>query len=271
MTNNVEYSFVTRKERRKNALKQKNKLNIFSVTGELFVFSGFIVGLFVVWQLFYTDVQSTRTQDELLNTLDWVELAHAQNDTINTENNDETILINDGVLPDEYKNTGFDSPVIDTPKFKETFATLSVPRWGPDYIKPITSGVTRKDVLDPLGIGHYPETQLPGELGNFAISAHRTTYGKPFNKIHELKTGDALVVQTEDAWFIYKVTESYIVKPTDVQVLAQKPNHPNSEPDDRYITLTTCHPLYSAAERWVVHGVMEYWAPTGHGTPKELI
>lgn len=112
---------------------------------------------------------------------------------------------------------------------------------------------------------------MPGALGNFAISAHRTTYGKPFNRIAELKDGDYLIVQTKDAWFVYRMTSHEIVKPTDVRVIAPMPNEPGADPDNHYITLTTCHPMFSAAERYVVHGVLEYWSPTGDGVPAELL
>ena len=112
---------------------------------------------------------------------------------------------------------------------------------------------------------------MPGALGNFAISAHRTTYGKPFNRIAELADGDYLIVQTKDAWFVYRVTGHEIVKPTAVKVIAPVPDNPGAAPDNHYITLTSCHPMYSAAKRFVVHGELVYWSPTGNGVPAELV
>ena len=94
-----------------------------------------------------------------------------------------------------------------------TFGALHVPRWGYDYVKPISEGTDRARVLDPLGIGHYTNTAMPGEVGNFSIAGHRTTYGKPFTDIQDLKVGDALVVQTDTAWYVYRVTSSEIVQP----------------------------------------------------------
>ncbi|WP_062210315.1 class E sortase [Demequina oxidasica] len=228
--------------------------------GELLIIAGVVLGLYVVWQLFYTDIAANNTQQEVVDSLDWVAPL-------------EAVTAGDAitVIPDNLKFDPDTAPVMEEPAFMTTFATMYVPRWGSDYVKPISEGVTRKDVLDTLGIGHYPGTGMPGELGNFAISAHRTTYGKPFNRIAELKAGDPLVIETEDAWYVYRVTEWEIVEPTQVEVIAPVPDQPGAEPDDHYITLTTCHPMYSAAERWVTHGTLEYWAPHDAGVPAEIL
>ncbi|WP_061963232.1 class E sortase [Demequina aurantiaca] len=228
--------------------------------GELLIIAGVVLGLYVVWQLFYTDIAANNTQQEVVDGLDWV--APLESVTAGEPVN---------VIPDNLKFDPDSAPVMEEPAFTTTFATMYVPRWGTDYVKPISEGVTRRDVLDTLGIGHYPGTGMPGELGNFAISAHRTTYGKPFNRIAELKKGDPLVIETEDAWYVYRVTEWEIVKPTQVEVIAPVPDKVGAEPDDHYITLTTCHPMYSAAERWVTHGTLEYWAPHDAGVPAEIL
>lgn len=227
---------------------------MLGILGELLITAGVLIGLFVVWQLFYTDVVAERTHRQVVADTPWVAPA----------------LEDDGIIPDSLKRTD-DPPPMDYPAFTEAFATLMVPRWGEDYVKMIHEGTTRADVLDPLGIGHYEGTALPGELGNFAISAHRTTYGKPFTDIDTLVVDDALIVLTEDAWFVYRMTDWEIVQPHEVRVIAPVPNQPGMAPDGRYITLTTCHPRYSAAQRYVVHGELEYWAPTGHGVPAELL
>ena len=94
------------------------------------------------------------------------------------------------------------------------------------------------------GPGHYPETPLPGQEGNAAIAGHRTTYGAPFNRIDELEPGDEIHVETIQGSFTYLVTEQLIVSPTQVDVLADK--------GDNRLTLTACHPKYSARQRIVV-------------------
>jgi len=245
----------------------RSRLSIIGVLGELLMLAGILLGLFVLWQLFYTDIQGERAQREVVESLDWVDPAVddvVQGISAGESTGPETI-------PDDLKYTDIDPPAMDYPGFTETFATMMVPRWGEDYVKPVSEGVTRADVLDPLGIGHYPDTALPGEIGNFAVSGHRTTYGKPFNAVADLQVGDSLIVQTEDAWFVYHVESWEIVKPTQVEVIAPTPNQPGVAPTERSITLTTCHPMFSAAERWIVHGTFDYWAPTGHGVPEELL
>ena len=135
------------------------------------------------------------------------------------------------------------------PAYAETFAVLRVPRWGADYERPVSEG-TEADVLNTRGVGHYVGTAMPGAEGNFAVAGHRTTYGKPFNRVEELEVGDRLEVQTASATYVYEVTGWEVVTPEDVWVL-------DGEPGEATMTLTTCHPMYSAAERYVVFASLQ--------------
>ncbi len=245
------------------AHRARRRVSVAGILGELLIFAGILLALFVVWQLFWTDVQGERAQREQVEQTEWVDQDVVQGIS----------AADDGIatIPDELKMRGVDPPSMDYPEFTEAFASMMVPRWGEDYVKMVHEGTTRPDVLDPLGIGHYKDAALPGETGNFALSAHRTTYGKPFADVSELEEGDSLIFQTDQAWFVYKVERWKIVLPRDNEVIAPMPDQPGVAPDDRYITLTTCHPKFSAAERWIVHGRLDYWAPVGHGVPEELL
>lgn len=242
--------------------RPRARVTVVGVIGEVLIFAGALLGLYVVWELFYTDVQGDRAQREIVEELAWADPEVIEGDVSTTEVT---------TIPDDLKVTDEDPPAMAYPAFTETFATMMVPRWGDDYVRPISEGSTRRDVLDPLGIGHYEGTALPGETGNFAISGHRTTYGKPFNRVDELEVGDALIVQTEGIWAVYEVTGDEIVDPSAIEVIAPTPNEPGAGATGRFMTLTTCHPLYSAAERWIVYSELKYWAPTGHGVPSELL
>ena len=94
------------------------------------------------------------------------------------------------------------------------------------------------------GPGHIPETAYPGQPGNCVISGHRTTYGAPFRHIEQLANGDEIILVTAENEYTYEVYDQRIVLPTDLTVLEQ-----SGEPK---LTLTACHPWYSAAERIVV-------------------
>ena len=243
--------------------RARRPMTFVGVLGELLILAGALLALFVVWQLFWTDVQGERAQRAQVEQTEWLDPDVVEG-VISVAGGVETI-------PDELKMRGVDPPAMEYPDFTEGFLSMMVPRWGEDYVKMVHEGTTRPDVLDPLGIGHYKDTALPGETGNFALSAHRTTYGKPFADVSELEEGDSLIFQSKDAWFVYTVESWKIVLPHQVEVIAPMPDQPGVAPDDRYITLTTCHPKFSAAERWVVHGRLDYWAPVGHGIPEELV
>jgi len=98
------------------------------------------------------------------------------------------------------------------------------------------------------GPGHYPGTPLPGEAGNAAIAGHRTTYGAPFYNLDQVKTGDAINIQTPQGLFGYQVVLTKIVSPDDVSVL-----QPSALPE---LTLTTCNPRYSATSRLIVTALL---------------
>lgn len=75
------------------------------------------------------------------------------------------------------------------------FATVFIPRFGADYARTVSEGVDTAVALR-AGIGHYPGNQMPGQLGNFAVAAHRTTFGAPFNLIATLRVGDKIFCPT---------------------------------------------------------------------------
>ena len=134
---------------------------------------------------------------------------------------------------------------------------------------PIAEG-TGMDILDGGFVGHYPSTQMPGEIGNFALAGHRQSQGKPFRYVEELEDGDPLIVRTEDHFYVYRVSSNRIVYPDQVEVLAPNPFDPEEEPSTSVMTLTTCHPLWSIRERWIVHAELDYWTDADDGRPADL-
>jgi sortase A len=225
------------------------------VLGELFITVGLLLLGFLVWQLWWTDVVGNREQAQAVAGLEFTPAPTATASAVPVV----AIRRND------------DPPVLAEPAHATTFATFQVPRWTGEPIRPISQGTDKKTVLDVLGIGHYEGTAMPGAIGNFAIAAHRTTFAKPFNRIAELQIGDALVVRTADTWYVYTVTSTQIVRPSDVSVIAPVPGDAGATPSERSITLTTCHPMFSASERYIVHGTLLYWAPVSSGSPAELL
>jgi sortase A len=106
----------------------------------------------------------------------------------------------------------------------------------------VVEGVSRRTLRS--GAGHMPRTPLPGQPGNAVISGHRTTYGAPFHELDQLQPGDVIEVETAVGVHIYEVTETVIVKPRDLWVTEDR--------GGSTLTLTTCHPKFSARQRLVV-------------------
>lgn len=138
-------------------------------------------------------------------------------------------------------------------------ALLRIPRLGRDYRYAVVEGITPDHLKK--GPGHHPDSALPGQIGNFVISGHRTTYAAPFNRIDALERGDEILVEARGARYTYRVTAQEIVAPTAVDVLAPVPGSPGRPALQAVITLTTCHPEYSAAQRLIVHGILTSTQP----------
>jgi sortase A len=150
-------------------------------------------------------------------------------------------------------------------------AVIRIPKIGVDSA--VVQGVGVEDLRK--GPGHYPETPLPGQLGNAAIAGHRTTYGQPFNRLDELSPGDEIDVTTLQGSYRYviepqqdadgNVSGHIVVQPSQVEVLQPTPDPARSGVDFATLTLTTCNPKFSAAERLVVKAV---WKPATKASPE---
>jgi sortase A len=190
--------------------------------GELCITAGLIMLLFVAYELWgtgaYTQAQQHKLGDEL--TRSWA--GNAGNVTT------ERVRLGHGL------------------------ALIRIPMLGKSFHYVVIEGVSIADLRK--GPGHYPGTAMPGQIGNFVISGHRTTYLAPFNKLGELRGGDKILIDTRANQYVYKVTSTKVVQPSDVSVAAPVPERPKANPTKRLITLTTCNPKYSAAQRLIIFG-----------------
>ena len=188
--------------------------------GRWCISAGVLILAFVAYQLWGTGLVEARTQDRLRSDfLDALELQAAAPAT-----------------PAEPTPTTPPRPV----PTGDAVAILRIPKIGVE--KAVVEGVGVEALK--AGPGHYPTTPLPGQPGNAAIAGHRTTYGAPFYRTDELEAGDVIEVTTRQGEFTYRVREKKIVLPTQNEVL-----DPSSE---NLLTLTTCNPRFSAAQRLII-------------------
>ncbi len=223
--------------------------------GELLLTVGLVVLLFVFYEAYVTNWSSAQKQREATTELD-----------------------------DTWRNG---REPVDRAVQGAGIAKMYIPAFGPDFVFTVLEG-TDQDTL-AAGPGHYQGSASPGELGNFSVAGHRVGKGAPFNSLDLLSSCDAIVVETADRWYVYRVmpllgestgwaagkgtqpqcrgveplTGRYanvvgktIVLPKKVQVIASVPGQPGRVPVSRLITLTTCHPQFSASQRLIVHGVL---------------
>ncbi|MEF3403043.1 class E sortase [Agromyces sp. CCNWLW203] len=243
---------------RRSSERRRPRVSVVGVLGELLLTAGALILLFLGWQLWWNDAIMAGQQSSAASELssEWQQQASETQGT---------------TPPPDPADYG--EPVVNTSELAdgEAFAVMYVPRFGEDSQRNIAEGYGL-DVLNSfdLGVGHYPQTQRPGEVGNFAIAAHRSAYGGGMHEIEQLQLGDAIYIQTKDGWYTYRFRDFEYVTPETVDVLAPVPHHPDLAPTDRIVTLTSCNPLYSTAERIIAYGVLESWQPASAGAPAEI-
>lgn len=233
------------------------RLTATGVIGEVLITAGVVVMLFLGWYMWLNDITAGAEQQQAAEVVQ----QELQDRWERGESSAE-------------RPADPGDPVISAAPTRdaEVFATLIVPRFGADWVRSIASGVDRKTVLDSftVGVGHYTETQMPGELGNFAIAGHRRTYGAAFGDIDQLRLGDRIYVETVDGWYEYVFRGLEYVWPTGVDVLEPVPAAPGVAPTDRILTMTSCNPRFSTAERIIAYAVYETWYPRAGGAPAEI-
>ncbi|WP_367133828.1 class E sortase [Saccharothrix sp. HUAS TT1] len=247
--------------------------------GELLITMGLVILLFVVYEVYVTDLISAGKQDDATQALDdqW---------SSNT------------VEVDQERQAQYD--LLDG----QAFAKMYIPVFGPDYKFSVVEGTTDKDL--EIGPGHYKGTALPGDPGNFSVAGHRVGKGAPFNDLDLLNSCDAIVVETQTQWFVYRVLPKAgevagwaqkqatpqcekvsplgapydrtvgqeIVLPTQGEVIDPVPHFAGEVPvaqQAALMTLTTCHPRFSDKQRLIVHSVLTMSYPKAPGfVPEEM-
>jgi sortase A len=248
--------------------------------GKILIVIGLLMFGFVAYQLWGTGIETARAQNRLEK--EFAQLVDDEATTATTFAPDDTSPVattrppSDTTTPPSttsgsspsttVRGAGEPIPAVeqDIPPIEpgQPIARLEIPRIGKqgDDALYVVPGVTVSDLKK--GPGHYPDTPLPGQLGNAAIAGHRTTYGEPFRHVDELEPGDEIVVtMLTGERFVYEVTSTEIVSPDDYYVVTTR------DPTVAELTLTSCHPEYSARERIAVHALLNQEKSAAVGQP----
>ena len=236
---------------------------VVGTVGELAITAGVLLLLFVVWELGVVGFTTNRAQAATVDTL---ERQFAQPTPMTPIA--PTMPTTSGPTDTPTASPTTPAPV-PLPPPGDAFAILRIPRLGTPWAKPVYQGVGL-DVL-AKGIGHYPDTQLPGQVGNAAFAGHRAGHGNPLIDIDTIRPGDAIVVETADTYVIYRADRSEIVPPTDVNVLAPVPDQPGVAPTEAWLTLTSCEPKYGSTNRFIVFAKLDRLVPRSEGLPADVL
>ncbi|MCX5227323.1 class E sortase [Streptomyces sp. NPDC006553] len=195
---------------------------VISFFGELLITAGLVLGLFVVYSLWWTNVLADRAADQ------------------------------DGA---QVRDRWADGPgALDT---KDGIGFLHVPAMNNGEV--LVKQGTKSAILNNGVAGYYTDpikSALPQDKqGNFTLAAHRDGHGAKFHNIHKLKNGDPIVFESKDTWYVYKVYKT-LPETTkyNVDVLQPVPRESGKTKPGRFITLTTCTPMYTSDYRYIVWG-----------------
>ncbi|MEV1048385.1 class E sortase [Streptomyces sp. NPDC049916] len=199
-----------------------------SVFGELLITAGLVLALFVAYSLWWTNVLADREADR-------------QGDTVRSR------------WADGPSGPG----ALDT---KDGIGFLHVPAM--DNGEVLVKRGTDPKILNNGIAGYYTDpvkSAFPwDDEGNFTLAAHRDGHGAKFHNIDRLKNGDAVVFETKDTWYVYKVYKSLPeTSKFNVDVIQPVPEESGVKEPGRYITLTTCTPVYTSRYRYIVWGELE--------------
>lgn len=218
------------------------RVRLLLAVGSVLVITGLVIGLYVVYALVLTGRETAAVQSELREAwaaadAEGIEPSGAgeTGDDLDAGDDEGDAATADAASPDAgvalleaHPEDGSASPLGDEPLV-------------------VVSGTTYEELK--RGPGHYPHSAAPGEDGNVAVAGHRTTYGAPFFDLDALAAGDRLdLTDQEGERHHYEVREQRVVQPHDTWVVGDDP----LDLDAPTLTLTTCHPRFSAAERLVV-------------------
>jgi sortase A len=220
---------------------------VLSAVGRTCITAGVLILLFVVYQLWGTGIREAQAQDRLEREFN--------NRLAQATGGDSAIVgsssSDNGSMTTETLPVTTALPTAAPPE-GEALGRIEIPKIGLAAV--VIEGVSDSDLHN--GPGHYPATPLPGQQGNAAIAGHRTTYGAPFASIDELTPGDTIKITTLQGTFTYAVTRQddgsghIIVPPSATEVL-------NEVPGKNLLTLTACHPKYSASKRIIVFAELQ--------------
>lgn len=249
---------------------------VLGAIGRSLITAGVVVLLFVVYQLWGTNIAEARAQDGLRDEFDdRFEAAQFQLSLLTDSDTDTDIgdgsgdVIDAGSTGDAALDLpaptstlpgGFDPEVLAFffPEDGDAVARIEIPSIGVDKI--VVNGVQVADLRK--GPGRYPDTAAVGTAGNTSIAGHRTTYGAPFNRVDELAPGDEIRITGVLGQFTYRVMAPDAAYPDQLDTVESSGDgHIIVRPSatwvlgdfgDNRVTLTACHPKLSSRQRIIV-------------------
>ena len=232
--------------KRKKTNRGSKKL--WSVVSVLLIFSGLLISGYAFNEMYLTNSKQEAAQEKLAAIYSGEKPIEEAEEVFAAESNFINLreIFNDTPIFDNFINEIIlDESAVAENGRPEIFGYLEIASIN---VKQYVLTGTNENTLE-LGPGHYSSTALPGTGGNVGIAGHRTTYGAPFSNLDALQIGDNLMLTVGSKTYHYNVDSIDVVDAIGGEYVLF------DRGDDR-LTLTTCHPKYSAKERLIVSGIL---------------
>lgn len=222
---------------------------------ETIMFVGVTLGLFMVWETWFTDVLVRADQEQAIEDIrQQFDAPPTQVASVDLERRDDPPPYAGGQEIADLMGTMYFPTLDDTPRALVNGSDISL--------------------LDKGFLGRYETTALPGEIGNFGLSGHRRTYGATLLGVTDLEAGDPIVVELENHYLVYNVVSFEIVTPDRSDVLDPIPAALADRGEGRYMTITTCSTVdggsYGSSHRYIVYSELDHWVDKADGYPEAL-
>ena len=204
------------------------------LSGELLITAGVLMLFFAAYQIYGKQLETNREQEQLVQAFE-----------------------GDGTAEGDGEAEAEALP-------GDAHSRMYIPSLDQDWV--VVEGVSQADI--EYGPGHYPGTADAGETGNYALAGHRVP--AVFWDLDLLNDGDEIVLEDEDSFYTYEVSLNHVVMPDETDVVEANPDDPDAEPDRALVTLTTCHPKFSNAERLIVQAELSEEHDKADGVPASI-
>ena len=163
------------------------------------------------------------------------------------------------VRPTDLRQQALVAEPVDGPAIPDRLVIPAIDLDAPVVLAPTRTLTLEQQVFsqwlapDDFAVGYHTGSAYLGKTGNTVLNGHHNVFGKVFEHLHELESGDVIEVYAGQRVFRYVVAQSMILKERGATLAEREQNARWILPSaDERLTLVTCWPAESNTHRLLV-------------------